>query len=257
MQGDQYLSPEGMLFMYKNIECSVGGGVATVSVNKYRNAKHGAADKGGCNHALELRMGLLGVAPNTIRIAGGRYDVFTGKGSPWGIAHVLEDFYTYSDAFIAKYRGDKPGTPTGKCARILEDDTTTWEQTLQAICDEYFGLDCNGFAGNWLRIVQPDFKLTPDDQSNDILRKRPNATFRTRLEDVEYWDVMCYVGNEHVATINQRGSTASRFFVCQSAGGGPRMNELGIIQVSQKVFKLAAPTPQDIGNNFYIVNLWT
>ena len=67
----QYLSPDGMLFMYKNIECSVGGGLATVSVNKYRNADHGAEENDGCDHALLLRENLRAVAPDTISRAGG------------------------------------------------------------------------------------------------------------------------------------------------------------------------------------------
>jgi hypothetical protein len=231
----------------------------TVSINKYRNANH-SLETGGCQHAVVLKDALGQVAPTSSRKAGGDkrwVDVFLGKGSPWAIASVLEDFYTYSDAFIARYGKDGPNTPTGKCARFLADDTITWQQTLQAICDEYLGLDCNGFVGNWLRIVQPDFRINPDDRSSEILLKRPHATYRTRLEDVEFWDVMCYVGNEHVATIDRPAGTPSRFFVCQSAGGGPRINEHGIIQLSQKVFRLATPTPQDIGSNFYIVNLWT
>jgi hypothetical protein len=66
---------------------------------------------------------------------------------------------------------------------------------------------------------------------------------------------MCYAANEHIAAID-RPSATDKFSVCQSAGGGPRMNEFGFIKTGTKTFKLAAPTPQDIGYEFYVISLW-
>ena len=70
----------------------------------------------------------------------------------------------------------------------------------------------------------------------------------------ERWDVMCYTKNEHIAAIS--GVESAKIMVCQSAGGGPRMNAFNFIQAGTKTFKLAAPTRNDIGFEFYVISLW-
>jgi hypothetical protein len=253
----QFFGPADMLAAYKNIECSVAGGTAVVSVNKYRNDRKPSPAEGGCQHATRIKDALMGVAKDALSRAGGNkayVDAFLGKGSPWAISAVLETLVDNSDGFIKKYGNAAKGSPERKCADLLADDNMSWEAALQAVCDEWIGLDCNGFVGNWLRVVQPDFKLTPDDRADNVRAKA--KTIRTRIQDFEFWDVMCYARNEHIAVINDRGSTATRFWVCQSAGGGPRMNEFAIVPAGPKTFKLAAPTAQDIGYDFYVVSLW-
>jgi hypothetical protein len=253
----QFFGPSDMLYAFKNIECSVAGGTAVVSVNKYRNANNASPAAGGCQDAIIIKDSLRQVASDAWSRAGGAkayMDVFTGKGSPWAIGSVLETFAFYSDAFIKTFGKVAPGTPQRKCADLLADKKLSWGQTLQAICDEYIGLDCNGFVGNWLRVVAPEFKLTPDDRADNV--RRQAKAIRTRIEDIEYWDVMCYTKNEHIAAIQERASSPSRFWVCQSAGGGPRINEFGLLRTGSSIFKLAAPTAQDIGYDFYVVSLW-
>jgi hypothetical protein len=253
----QFFGPSDMLHAFKNIECSVAGGTAVVSVNKYRNANHASPATGGCQHAIDIKNGLLQVAKDALTRAGGAksyVDVFLGKGSPWAIAAVLETLVDHSEAFIKKFGKAAPGTSYRKCADFLANDDLTWEQAMQGICDEYIGLDCNGFVGNWLRVVQPDFKLTPDDRADNVRRKA--KAIRARVEDIEYWDVMCYAKNEHIAAVHGRGGSPGKFWVCQSAGGGPRMNEFGFLRAGPNTFRLAAPTPQDIGHDFYVVSLW-
>lgn len=248
--------PSAMLARYKNMSCSVDGGMATVAVNKYRNANKPSPEKGGCQHAHAVSIRLHEVARDAYERAGGqvRYvEAFMGKGSPATIISVLETFAAYSDAFIAKFAGRK-GTPEGKCAAILADGSITWEQTLQQICDEYIGLDCNGFVGNWLRLLQPDLKLTPNHRADEVRTKALH--YRTRLDQIEYWDLMCYTHNEHIAAVDDRSPAPGRFMVCQSAGGGPRRNEFAFLQTGTRTFQLAAPTPQDIGYQFYVISLW-
>jgi len=46
------------------------------------------------------------------------------------------------------------------------------------------------------------------------------------------------------------------FMVAQSAGGGPRMNEFAFLQTGTKTFRLAAPSRNDIGYEFYVISLW-
>ncbi|MDQ3332010.1 MAG: hypothetical protein M3552_15370, partial [Planctomycetota bacterium] len=251
----QFFGPAEALYAYKNMKVSVAGGTAVISVNKYRNADH-ALDKGGCQHALVIKDKLRALSKDVWARAGGSVayvETFMGKGSPWSIAGVLEGLAAHSDAFIKAYAKDK-GTPQAKCASILADDSLDWGQTLQKICDEYIGLDCNGFVGNWLKVVEPHFKLHQNHRADEVRKKV--VTYRTQLDQIEYWDVMCYAKNEHIAAVNGPGPTAGTFMVCQSAGGGPRMNEHRFVKTGTNLFRLAAPTPQDIGRDFYVISLW-
>lgn len=251
-----YFGPSNMLYCYKNMDVSVAGGTATVALNKYKNANHGDKSS-GCNAALKVKDALRQVAPDAWDRAGGPVayvDVFSGKGSPWTIASVLETFGVYHEKYVSAFGKLPKSTPQGKAAAILADDTISWEETMQQLADAFIGLDCNGFVGNWLKVVQPDFKLNQNSKSEDVRRKA--VAYRTEPEKFEYWDIMCYVGNEHIAAINGDGSVKGLSMVCQSAGGGPRMNEFGFLRTGPKTFKLAAPTANDIGNDFYVVSLW-
>lgn len=254
-----WLGPAGMLNLYKNIDVPVAGGIAKVSVNMYRNYNN-PPETGGCQDALEIKAALAQASANKVfNLAGGPVwymDSFVGKGTPWSIGGILEGFGIYWPQFI-RMHGKRLGA-VGKCAAILADDALTWEQTLQQLCDLCFGLDCNGFVGNWLAICAPEFKITRNSKSKDVKACRPKAVRRTALDQVKGWDVMCYAGNEHIAAIEALGSTPNRFWVCQSAGGGPRMNEIALVKVpnSKDLFRLAAPTKDDIGTDFQILNLW-
>ena len=258
----QFFGPAQMLAAYKNIECSIAGGTAVVSINKYRNANYGSHAAGGCQEAERIKNALIGAGNDVVRRGGGRkfVEVFLGKGSPWSISTVLELLVESADSFIRKNGTAAKGTPERKCADLLADDNLSWEAALQAICDGWLGIDCNAFVGTWLEVVEPSFKLNHDSKSENV---RPKAkAIRKRVEEFEYWDILCYAKNEHIAVINERATSPTRFWICQSAGGGPRNNEYGIYPTgTHKVtglptFRLAAPTAQDIGNDFYVVSLW-
>jgi hypothetical protein len=259
----QFFGPAQMLDAYKNIECNLTGGTAVVSINKYRNANHGSHAAGGCQEAEKIKNALIATGRDVLKRAGGNktfVEVFLGKGSPWAIGTVLELLVESADAFINKFGNASKASPERKCADLLADDNLSWQAALQAICDGWLGLDCNGFVGNWLKVVQPDFKLNQDSKSENV---RPKAkTIRKRVEEFEYWDIMCYANNEHIAVINEPASSPKRFWICQSAGGGPRNNEYGIYPTGKNkvtglnTFRLAAPTARDIGTDFYVVSLW-
>lgn len=254
----QFFGPRDALSAYKNISCAVGGGVATVSVNRYRNANHSSA-KSGCQEALVIKDLLRGVAPDAWARAGGSVsyvEVFMGKGSPWAIAGVLETFAAHADAFIAKHAKSK-NAAAARCAAILADDSISWEQTLQQICDAYIGLDCNGFVGNWLKVVEPRFKLNQNHRADEVRTKA--KVYRRKASEIEFWDLMCYAKNEHIAVVdhvNKAGNAVDSYAVCQSAGGGPRMNDFKFLPAGDRLFRLAAPTADDIGYEFYVISLW-
>ena len=257
------LGPAQMLDNYKNIVCTVDGSQVVVSVNKYRNANN-AADKGGTQDAVVVKDKLRFVAPDAWKRAGGSVaymETFVGKGSPESIRGVLETFADYSTQFIKAY-GKSTGALEGKIAAILANEDISWTETLQQVCDACIGLDCNGFVGNWLKAVQPDFNLNQNSKP-DVVRAKAQA-YRSDVSEIEYWDIMCYAKNEHIAVVHDVGHAPGRFQVVQSAGGGPRINEFAFIpggretvggQVRQK-FKLGAPTKYDIGFDFYVISLW-
>src|SRR5262245_74277 len=181
------LGPAEMLDNYKNIVCTVEGGEVVVSVNKYRNASH-PEDKG----AVDIKDKLRFVAPDAWQRAGGSVayaETFMGKGSPDSIARVLETFAVYSAAFIKTY-SKSTGTIQGKIAASLANEEISWTETLQQVCDACIGLDCNGFVGNWLEAVQPEFKLNHNSKP-DVVRAKA-VTYRNDVSEIEYWDIMCY-----------------------------------------------------------------
>lgn len=258
MSDDGYFWPSDMLAAYKNISCMAAGKSVTVSINAYRNSNKPTPQEGGTKHAELVKDGLLGASRNAaISRLGGPgplVDVFTGKGSPWGIAETMSAIVDYSDNYIKLY-GKLPKThPQGHVASLLADDSLSWQQTLQTIADTYLGLDCNGFAGNWLRLADPHLRLGPQQRADDV-RRKAKAT-RKSLGEIEYWDVMCYTKNEHIAIVEKRAESPGRFWVVQSAGGGPRMNEYSFLPAGTNAFRLGAPTKLDVGNAFYVISLW-
>lgn len=251
----QFYGPEQALATYKNLVCVTPDGPVTVSINIYRNANN-KADQGGTQDAVRIKDSLFRVARPAIVLMGGNVpfvDVFLGKGAPQDIIAVLEMLVVYSPAYI-KANAKAGNSPEGRCAALLADPKLSWKDTLQQICNQWIGLDCNGFVGNWLKLVLPESKLNQNSRANDV-RAKAKAT-RRNLADIEYWDVMCYCKNEHIAAVNNRGSSPVSFQVCQSAGGGPRMNEYRFLKVTGDTFRLAAPTKDDIGGAFYVISLW-
>lgn len=252
----QFFGPAQALAVYKNLPVQTPDGIVTVSIDNYRNNNY-PEEKGGCARAIVIKDALVQTDPGVLSNAGGNQaymDVFTGKGSPQGISAVLQTFAYRAATFQKRYQGVDKRSEIGRCAAWLGDETLTWQDTLQRICDDWIGLDCNGFVGNWLRMVAPEFKIGPNTRPNDMKAKA--VTYRTSLDDIEYWDLMCYAQGEHVAAVDVASATPGDFQVCQSAGGGPRSNEYGFLQLTDTTFRLAAPTSQDIGTTFYVVSLW-
>ena len=68
---------------------------------------------------------------------------------------------------------------------------------MQAICDKYIGLDCNGFVGNWA-AENGVKRFTSQTAPPDIARVFPEK--RASLSEVEPLDVL--VWSSHVAVID-------------------------------------------------------
>lgn len=254
---DSAFWPSDMLAAYKSISCMAAGSQVTLSINSYRNGDHDKypnAAAGGTQDAEHVKDGLLNVAPELPKRIGlfTFMDVFTGKGSPWAIAEVLSWLVDRSDLYIKRFSNGK--APQKHVAGLLADPALPWQDALQQVCDTYLGLDCNGFVGNWLRVCEPHFRLGPNSKPNDVRRKA--VTVRQTVDKIEYWDLLCWTQNQHIAVVERAAANPGRFWICQSAGGGPRMNEYALLPTGSGTFILGGATKQDVGGDFYVVSLW-
>ncbi len=258
--------PSDMLKRYKNLKVMAGGSAVTVSVNRYRNndaKSHPSPDGGGTQNALKVKNALLGLNyTDVVARAGGALDyvnVFTGKGSPEAIKAVLETFANYADKFVAKYgnRTYEADYAVKLTADLLGDPALSWQDTLQAITDEFIGLDCNGFAGNWLKKADVGLKLT--EQSDPGTVRRAAKTKRMHLDEIDEWDVVIWQNNSHIAVIERpTWPRSSKFWMCQSAGDGPTMQEYVFTESAPGLFtKTGGANPRsEVGGNVEVFSVW-
>lgn len=206
------MSPADLMDWYQNLiippDKEKGRGQATVNVHLYRNngltGRLGTTDAmgpGGPKDALlgdikeALKPHRLGTTPldiasmdNGERISIDVFKlvrVFTGKGSPTDIIHVL---------WLARH--------FGKVDRKPEDDKKGHKAradsyfTLQTYCDRYVGLDCNGFVGNYVGGVLGVPKIEP----NTSIQSYPGrGKARKTIEEVEPLDILIWADYGHIA----------------------------------------------------------
>ena len=253
--------PSDMLKDFKNIKFTVDGSGVSIAINSYRNndaGSHPSAGKGGTQDAIVIKDALLQLDHTSVLSrAGGAQayvDVFTGKGAPEAIGKVLATLADYSDKFIGKY--GKGGGPARTCADWLADPSLSWNDTLQKISDEFLGLDCNGFVGNWLKRCDHALKLGPQNGPRDVYNARKLT--RTKVEQIAYCDVVVWANFSHIAALDDvAGTGLPKINMCQSAGGGPRINEYSIAISSPGKFRLAGGIPaSDVGGEVYVISPW-
>jgi hypothetical protein len=105
--------------------------------------------------------------------------VHMGKGSPEEIALALR--------LVARYK--------------LYDKHLDAKLGVAKYCNDYIGLDCNGFVGNYAKAIGSS-TLTP---STYIGTFAPPAKRRAKLEDVQANDVMVWPDYGHITIINSIG----------------------------------------------------
>jgi hypothetical protein len=134
---------------------------------------------------------------NTAELA----QAFTGKGTPEVIADVLR---------LAEAFG-------------LVGNTVA---AMQTYCDDYIGLDCNGYVGNYLK--REGSLLVGPSTSANAPSFMPEIRRLSRLEDVKYRSVLCWKSAGHVAIIDlvygrvlvppKYNTEVLRCMVCESTG---------------------------------------
>jgi hypothetical protein len=265
MWNESSLWPSDVLGRYRNIRVNASGvASAAIAIRRYRNndaGSHPTPVKAGTQDALKIKDALMGVAPGAIAKAGGAQNymnVFTGKGSPAAIAGALQAMVDYSTPFITKYL--KSSYPHSFVAQQMDDPSLSWAEALQNIADEFLGLDCNGFVGNWILLCDKALKLTEQSTPPDV--KSAAKKRRMKFEDIEEWDVVIWDDMSHIAVIEQRSldPATGRVTMLQSAGEGPISHEYIFTQGTQGsgLFNKAGggPPEKEVGGPVRVYSLW-
>jgi hypothetical protein len=148
---------------------------------------------------------------------------------------------------------------------------------MQSYCDDYIGLDCNGFVGTYLKkrgctVVGPDTPAFP-------YAFIPQQWRLSKLEDVKVESVLCWKDAGHVAIVGQileriyqiphkHSSWVLRCGVCEATGARRIANDAHTDGLNHTVYEIHPPGKDNIfkirrglgGNNLndvYIGNLLT
>jgi hypothetical protein len=265
MWNESSLWPSDVLGRYQKIRVTASeGATATIAIRRYRNndaASHPTPAKSGTQDAIKIKDALMGVAPGAIAKAGGAQNyvnVFTGKGSPAAVAGVLQAMVDYADPFIKKHL--KSSYPYSFVAEQMDDPSLSWEEALQNIADEFLGLDCNGFVGNWILLCDKTLKLT--EQSNPPVVKNAAKKRRMTFSEIEEWDVVIWDNMSHIAVIQQPSfdPASGKATMIQSAGEGPISHEYIFAESSpgSGLFNKAGggPAGKEVPGPVRVYSLW-
>ncbi len=160
-------------------------------------------------------------AVNTAELA----QAYIGKGTPEIIALALR----LAEAF---------GLVAGNAA------------AMQKYCDDYIGLDCNGFVGNYL--LQEGSKLVGPSTSANASSFMPELKRFTKLQDVKYRSVLCWKNTGHVAIIDlnygpvlvppKYNSEMLRCMVCESTGARLTPGDVHTDGLNYTLYEIHPPT---------------
>ena len=179
------LTPKDEVECYAQLRVPLDSGIYQVAIRKYRcsNPTFGKdPGHGGTQEAVRfkdrvLRAGGRGIVDQLG--ASAFVGVFVGKGARRDIIAVL--------------------THVDRCG--LLDSSLDKQAALQKICDDYIGLDCNGFVGNWAdeNCISPIGPSTPPSGMGHTFRRSKRAT----LQDIQPYDIL--VWHNHVAAVESIG----------------------------------------------------
>jgi hypothetical protein len=207
--------------------------VAFIDVHLYRNAT-GLWDKvhPTGNHACtdgyyDVRPSIvsemnrkalpLGADLYQLQIADGQYEMPRPRyGPPRGIVDPFSSDVEYVDLQEMNRTFEAKGSPDDiadtlrlACGLGVVQKHMHWTGgpvtagLLNAFCDRYLGIDCNGFVGNYLQSIG----LSYPGPNNSVERFAPPERRKSRLEDVRPLDVLVWLRpngvGDHVAIIDQ------------------------------------------------------
>jgi hypothetical protein len=260
--------PSDLYDDYKDIRLNCGGTVVSVGVERYRNNDH--TDSSGTKNAKQVMFAFDRVSKGQARRACGTnqawVDVFTGKGAPRTIGTALEQVYRYRLEFIDAHRNQKAVDPDAyECAQMLKTYADQPAAMMKEACWRYVGLDCNGFVGNFVRVVKPRVgnANTKPKWFYDV-----RMGVRRTADDVDSMDLLIWADYSHIAIVDTyrqvevddrgRKSQQWRFNVVQCTGPGLIMEEKALTPIGGGLFRIDPPTKKGVAGPVHAVtlNLW-
>ena len=205
------MTPAQLIAKYRDLPVVLENGTAMrVKVYKYRSRN---PQYGGTQAAERYKDELL----NQLRRQPGHPSIpalalahtFTGKGS-------VDEIIT-SLRIVARLGAYNTRVPL--------------QAGLQQVCDDYIGLDCNGFVGNFARAMNLSRSHDPADRAprdwaDAGVRRRSIAAVAPAAAP---HDVLVWTNGTHIALIDRnQGSLVNavgrEFFVAESSAGGLQVN---------------------------------
>lgn len=141
---------------------------------------------------------------NSSHVAGAG-QCFWGKGSPDDVAHALR--------IVEDVAQENPGHPSLKRFQ----DVLTGDDRVAKVCDQFIGVDCNGFIGN-LGVENGIPQASPNLLPGLWKNVGPIDKWRSSVDEIQPLDVLIWPHDSHIAIIHDVKD--GRFTVCQSTGGG-------------------------------------
>lgn len=235
--------PSSMIAAYSRITVQLDAPLISVPVAVQKYACQHPGYGGGQAERMQYKDRLLGA------IGGGRgiaqngmsasdfVGVFSGKGTMDDIATCLK--------LAVRHR-------IFHHARTLATDAQLpYQRLLQRVADDYIGLDCNGFVGNWA-IYNAVPRASASYLPLDWLAGR---AARLTLADVQRFDVVVWASGNHIGMVETVGSLAAdgrslSVGFAESSSGGMRLHAGTQLTLLQR----PAATPRGMAAPFSLHN---
>ncbi|MBL8311456.1 MAG: hypothetical protein JNL19_13610 [Burkholderiales bacterium] len=210
--------PSGMIDAYRRIQVALPGGrSARVAVQRYACQHVGYGT--GQSERMAIKDRVLGAMGGTRRLAqfgltaSSFVGVFSGKGSMDDIATCLAFM---AERRIFHHQRNLPG-----------DDQRPLPDLLQRVADNYLGLDCNGFVGNWA-VYNGVTGASVNHYPIDWLTGR---TVRRTLAEIQAYDIAVWANGTHIGMVESvaapaAGATRLTVNFAESSRGG-MLNHVG------------------------------
>ena len=189
--------PSSMIAAYSRINVQLDAPLMSVSVTVQKYACQHPGYGTGQAERMQYKDRLLGA------ISGGRgiaangmtasrfVGVFSGKGTMDDIATCMRLAVRHRIFHHAR--------------TLVADAHLPYQSLLQRVADDYVGLDCNGFVGNWAI-----YNAVPGASASHFpLDWLAGRTARRTLAELQQYDVVVWAGGTHIGTIESLGNMAT------------------------------------------------
>jgi len=200
-----------------------GSSIGPVRVSKYRNNSHGDPDT-SAKAGLALKDKIIGALRSRYKKVIGKtqsgdwIDIPAEKQPEWfeGLRFRPIQKSAIVRAFVGK--GSLEDIQLALDAGIATDKIDTDLVSIQKVCDDCIGLDCNGFVGNYFKqlgMVGSDGHYNANTDPSTFAAR---GIKRTAVAEVVKDDVLLWPGSpQHIAVVDYVWGFGNMFSVTESA----------------------------------------